>query len=1102
MRPAALSGSLLSIDAFSSTIPASLGTSLDPAGADRCRQRVAAWHQRVRAELGPACAARTVFDRLAAPLFRELGYDIAIAPAASGKGVFAVLLVHGRPAAGLAVLHWGGDPAAAWRDAVVHGISRGLRWCYCLTGPALRIVDAERTYSRRYAEFDVDSSIDHPDTFRVLWGLLRADAFRASPNLLTAAVALSDQHRASVRSSLQDGVHDALTELLRAFAAMRRARHTDLRDGLFDESLIVIYRILFLLFAEARGLVPAWHPVYRDGYTIESLRPLVERATAAPGLWESLQAIARLAHKGCRAGSLRVPPFNGPLFSPAHAPLADTAPLQDGPVGRALLALTTRRGRNGRERISYGDLGVEQLGGVYERVLDFEPVVSGGTVTLERAERRKATGSFYTPRALTEYLVRRTLAPLVRDRTPEGILALRILDPAMGSGAFLVAACRYLARAYERALVLTGAVTASDVSEDERAGFRRTVAQRCLFGVDLNPMAVQLGRLSLWLATLSAGRPLTFLDHHLRSGNSLVGASIDEIASRPPGARRAPARALPLFDSAGADEAIGAAVGPRLSIALDPGDTIEQVRDKEHALASLGSRTNPLAKWKEMADLWCASWFGIGELTRRGVFSALADEIRGRPRTLPQQVSEPLASRARVVAASQRFFHWTLEFPEVFFAATGEPLERPGFDAVLGNPPWEMLRGDRGDAAARRAASGASSHLTAFARGSGAYKVHGDGQANLYQLFSERALSLLCEGGRFGMILPSGFASDHGCAALRRMVFDTTDVDTFTSVENRDGLFPIHRSLKFLLLAGSRGRPTTALPCRFGVRSSTELEQLPDDGPDDRAVHLPRALLSRISGEDQIAVPELRTAADRDIVLSIASRVPALGSDSGWRARFGRELNASDDKSHFANAAGRRRGWLPVIEGKQIQPFMVDVSSARYEIGAHSARQLLPGSPFDRARLAYRDVAAATNRVTLIAAIVPAGIVTTHTLFCLKGECDEPFQQYLCAIFNSYVANYLVRARVGTHVTVSIVERLPVPVVARDARAFVELASLSRQIAAGTGEAAARARLQGSHLAALRCHPRSIHPHPLLLPSGARGGTAGSSACVRGGERG
>jgi hypothetical protein len=277
----------------------------------------------------------------------------------------AVLEANGEPAAALLVTEWGRDPAAAWRDAVRQGIARSVRWCFCVTGPVVRVVDARRTYSRRFAEFDLEASLHDPAGFGVFWGLLRADAFPSNRGpLLDAAVEASEHYRAEVRASLQHGVHAALICLLRAFGSVRRGNRASPPEVLFEESLVVIYRILFLLFAEARGLVPKWHPIYRGSYTIESLRTPVEMLARPRGLWEALQAIARLAHRGCRAGTLRVPPFNGRLFSPAHAPLAESAALDDGAVREALLALTTRAGRDGRQRIAYADLGVEQLGGV------------------------------------------------------------------------------------------------------------------------------------------------------------------------------------------------------------------------------------------------------------------------------------------------------------------------------------------------------------------------------------------------------------------------------------------------------------------------------------------------------------------------------------------------------------------------------------------------------------------------------------------------------------------------------------------------------------------------------------------------------------------
>ena len=339
---------------------------------------------------------------------------------------------------------------------------------------------------------------------------------------------------------------------------------------LYEQALTAVYRILFLCFAEARGLVPTWHPVYRDAYTMESLRTAAESAAAPRGLWEAFQAISRLAHHGCEAGDLRVTAFNGRLFAPARAPLLDRRPLPDTDVREVVLALSTTASPGGtRERVSYRDLGVEELGAVYEGLLDYEPAIAPS-----EGPRLSGTGASHRPRAeprsrgarrparsirrvpITRFLVRQALEAVVRDAAPERILALRVVDPAMGSGAFLVAACRFLARAYEAALIREGQCHEADVSGADRAGFRRLVAQRCLFGVDLNPMAVHLARLSLWLTTLAAEKPLTFLDHHL-----LVGRQPRRriaVRRRAPAARAQArggardARQLPLFDASAA----------------------------------------------------------------------------------------------------------------------------------------------------------------------------------------------------------------------------------------------------------------------------------------------------------------------------------------------------------------------------------------------------------------------------------------------------------------------------------------------------------------------------------------------------------------------
>ena len=965
-----------------------------------------------RKRLGPASSARQIYDLQLQPLLRELGLDAVIT--SSHPNVLVASLVAGGAAVG--VLSTGGWDAdlRRLRDHAAAAGSRLPRWWIGGNGATLRIMDASRAYARRALDFDLLRLEDNDRGLAVLHRIFATETGTLAT--LESLIAASDRHCSAVGRSLQAGVEDALTRLIEGFS--RRKRQGADGGAAFGDALTVIYRILFLLFAEARGLVPRWHPIYRDSYTIESLRPLAEASGSPAGLWQSLQAIARLAHRGCTAGSLRVVPFNGRLFAPSAAPLADAFLLDDRVARDVLLAVTTRQGKDRRERIVYGDLGVEQLGAVYERVLDYAP----------GAARRKPTGTFYTPRAMTQYLVRRTLAPLARGKTPDAILSLRILDPAMGSGAFLVAACRYLADAYEEALIAQGTLSRADVTPRERASFRRVVAQRCLYGVDVNPVAVQLARLSLWLCTLAADRPLSFLDHHLRAGNSLVGATLADIARQPPGrhAGRRPVP-LPLFEASDLFATIGSSVGVREGLATSPDDTAAVVRWKERTLDRLASGDGPLAAWRAIADAWCAAWFwpeGARPLSR-AAWPAFTASLRHATNELPQALEREWRETAAHVAAEQRFFHWQLEFPEIFFDAGGRALDRPGFDAVLGNPPW----------------AGAG-RVAAFSRESGCYALQAGGHANLYQLFAERMLRLTSRDSRIGMLMPSGFLADHGCAWLRRHLFERCAVDVTWIFDNRDGLFPIHRGVRFALITATTAGETSELTLRSGGHSAAVLEDVPDEGHIPGAVRVPISLVRRFSGEG-LAVPDLEQDRDRAILARMVAAAPPLGGADGWAARFGRELNATEDREHFGSAG------MPVLEGKHLEPFHARIADATRFIDPSVATRLLgQRSRIDHSRLGYREVAASTNRLTLIAAVIPAGAVTTHTIFCLRSPDDAALQWYLCGIFNSFPANYLARLRGGTHLPAAAIHQLPVPVAARDSESFLHLASLARRAAA------------------------------------------------------
>ncbi|HEY1911468.1 MAG TPA: N-6 DNA methylase [Vicinamibacterales bacterium] len=1019
------------------------------------RRHLVEWRA-AAATLGPASPLRVQLQSSAVRFFAALGFEPPSSTQLAGTALAATLRANGR-AISLIVAPWGEAFDPLWRIAVGEAGRRGARWSLIFDGLRLRIVDAGRVYARRHLEFDLDMVVDDPGCVLALLRTAGAGALGAIPASelsLDALVVASDQHALGVCQSLRQGVLSASRDVLAALVSRHPSRERTRRsrsapgdnDGSFEQALTIVYRMLFLFFAEARSLVPLWHPIYRESYSLEALRDAAEQRQSR-GLWATIRAIARLAHSGCRAGALRVTPFNGRLFAPSRTPLAERRGLDDEAARRAVMALSTRPAvdRAGRERIAYRDLGVEQLGAVYETLLDYQPRIDRRGVSLEGGSGiRKATGTFYTPQPIADYLVRRTLAPLVRDATPDAILRLRIVDPSMGSGAFLVAACRYLAHAYEAALVRTGACHASDIGETERVAMRRIVTERSLYGVDINPMAVQLARLSLWLATLAADRPLSFLDHRLQVGDSLLGAWIANL-KRSPDTRtvRASAMNLPLFDEDAITAALQTVLPVRFSLESAPSNTIEDVREKERAHAGISHSDSALSRWKRVAHLWCAAWFA-DKAAPSSAFGALSDTIlTGRP-GLPAHVSAPYLAAADAIGESRRLFHWELEFPEVFFDESGQRRVNAGFDAVIGNPPWDMLRADAGGTEARNSARLDTAPVVRFTRDSGIYSAQSDGHSNRYQLFVERAIALTRSGGRVGLVLPSGLITDQGSAKLRRMLLSKCGLDAIVGLDNHHAIFPIHRSSRFVLLTASPGAPTVSVACRLGLEDPAELESIADEDTEpsaDAPIRLTPAVIERISGQD-LAVPYFRSAIDLRIFERAVALFPPLGSERGWGARFGRELNATDNRDQLRpGGAG-----LPVVEGKHLEPFRVALSSVRHRISVTDARRLLRDRHL-HPRLAYRDVASSTNRLTLIAAVLPAQCASTHTVFCLRTPLPSRLQHLLCGLFNSFVVNYLVRMRVTTHVTTGIVEQMPIPMWDSAPRLTRRIATLSRALA-------------------------------------------------------
>ena len=274
-------------------------------------------------------------------------------------------------------------------------------------------------------------------------------------------------------------------------------------------------------------------------------------------------------------------------------------------------------------------------------------------------------------------------------------------------------------------------------------------------------------------------------------------------------------------------------------------------------------------------------------------------------------------------------------------------------------------------------------------------------------------------------------------------------MDTWLGFDNRHAIFPIHRSVRFVITTGTQGGSTDRLDFQCGLHQAAALDRRPSRAREDADRNLLSVSRSRLEAwdPDHLTIPQVTSRQALGILTQAAANVPRLGAADGWRARFGRELNATDDKAHFVSSA-HAAPTLPIIEGKNLQPFQVrlDDTLARIPL-ATAGRLIAPRASFERTRLAYRDIASATNRVTLIAALLPRHTLSTHTVFCLKSPIPVGDQWCLLALLNSLMANFLVRLHVTTHVTATLMARLPVPRPARGSRPSRELSALARAIA-------------------------------------------------------
>ena len=868
--------------------------------------------------------------------------------------------------------------AALWGIASNGCVLRLARDNASLTRPAWIEADLERIFGEeRYADFSL------------LWLLIHASRF-GTPDALVTQCPLEAWREASkeqgtrARDKLRQGVEEALSALGQGF--LSEAANQTLRDALasgtldrnayFQQLLRLVYRLIFLLTIEERSLL---HPadasddaikLYADGYSLRRLRERARKRRAFDrhaDLWDGLKPVlAGLAHG---QPLLALPPLGG-LFAEDQCPDLDAATLANAALLEAMSRLGWMRDGRSLTRINWRDMGPEELGSVYESLLELVPEISAdgrvfrfANADAAKGNARKTSGSYYTPDSLVQELLDSALEPVIAQRTagavdPEAaLLSITVCDPACGSGHFLLGAARRLAT---RLAQLRAQGTPS--GEDFRHALRDVVTH-CIFGVDRNPMAIELARMSLWLEAMTPDKPLGFLDHHLQCGDALLG--LTDLAALEQGIPKdaykvlsgddkevckelAKRNAAELKDlqrkrtaqSFGQRDLLGLRAGGLDKLrALEalPDATLEQIAAKQAAWQVFAdeSADSPL---RHAADMLLAAFL----LPKT---KATQDHVPTTATVVLELLSDHAApghagkrAATREACEEARVLHWPLAFPLVHVAG--------GFSCVLGNPPWEVsqleeeqffasrdaqiasLAGDRRKKAiaeletenprlwrqfveeSRRVAASNTFYRT------GRYPLTTVGKLNTYPLFAETISQLTSEKGRAGFIVPTGIATDDGNKAYFADVTQRGRLVSLYDFENREKLFPaVDSRMKFCLLTlGAAER------AQF-VCFATQVAQLHD--PRRRFTLTPDEF--RLINPNTLTFPVFRSERDAELTKKLYRAAPVLieeGRTDGnpWGIRFSQGLfNMTSDSHLFADAPGE--GLLPLYEAKLIHQF-------------------------------------------------------------------------------------------------------------------------------------------------------------------------------------
>ena len=932
-----------------------------------------------------------------------------------------------------------------------------IRWGILTNGKVWRLYDHRaRPRADGYFEAKLPEILKpgNENQLRLFHLLFRRDSFilrqGATTTFLEHALAEGKRYEEQVAQDLSGVVFESAFPQL--VEAMAKATGKDLPQ-VRHAALIFLYRLLFVLYAEDRNLLPVNDERYDDYGLRKHVRDDIARRMGSRDIfsaivttyYDRLVNLFRIIDQG--DPSLGLPPYNGGLFALGASPLLEQARLPDATIAPIIHALSHAQGREGRRHfVNYRDMSVQQLGSIYERLLEQEPIRNAdGKISIRpNPYARKDSGSFFTPQELVDLIVERTLKPLAEERLKafedeaerlsgdgrpqeqrkaellkldpaEAVLNLKVLDPAMGSGHFLVTTVDFLSD-YVSELIeygpavpdwLDGGYVSPLVERVEtirreilrraeasnwvldkaqltdQAIIRRMVLKRCIYGVDKNPLTVELAKVSLWLHSFTVGAPLSFLDHHLRAGDALIGLRATEATRE--------LKRLSLFASRAIVEAKAATEDMRRIEEMSDADVAE-VRESASLFHEIEDTTADL---RSLLDFLCGlRWRTAGKTKRaRDTYEEPVSVTLGRhPKDAYSLLAEgPAASvakkmssspdsawtefkriwgKAKSIATRESFLHWEVAFPGVW-SRWQDRRPQGGFDAVIGNPPWDRIKlqevewfatrarkvallpkaADR-RAAIRRlrekgdplavefdAAKKRSDDLGKMVRKSGHYPLLGSGDINLYSLFVEQAMGLIKPDGFVGLLTPSGIYADKTAARFFKSVSTSGRVSGVFDFENKKIFFKdIHASFKFCaLIFGGEERRFDQTECAFFLHDTKTIHDK------DRCFPLKPADFSRVNPNTGTA-PVFRTRRDADITLRIYERNPVLVDRSSgnevkaWPVKYSTMFHMTNDSGLFrthkqleekegAWPIGNNRfdspsgEWLPLYVGKMIHQF-------------------------------------------------------------------------------------------------------------------------------------------------------------------------------------